>query len=267
MIKTAIIPAAGFGRRLRPLTIAQPKEMLPLVDRPVIEWVILEAVEAGIEEIILIIGHHKTSIVDHFSDISDFKKRNNITSNLEIKFITQNEQKGLGHAILQTKSEIGKRPFLVLLGDTVCDFSNNPSQKLVEIYIKTKKSVFALLEVEKSEVSKFGIADVNEISLESIDFPVYRINNLIEKPKMEDAPSSLAILGRYIFNYNIFEYIETLEPGHGGEFQLTDAMQKLNSVEDMYAFVYPNKRFDIGSVEEWIKANFHLTKLSQYKVE
>ena len=266
MIKTAIIPAAGFGTRLRPLTIAQPKEMLPLVDKPVIEWVIMEAVEVGVEEIIIIIGHHKNSIVDHFSDILDFKKRNNISSKLEIKFITQKEQKGLGHAILQTKDEVGDKPLLVLLGDTVCDTFNNPSQKLAEIFNETRKSVFALLEVPKSEVYKFGIVDVNNISLESIDFPVYSVKDLIEKPKIEDAPSQFAILGRYIFNYNIFDYIE-LKPGHGGELQLTDAMQKLNLLEGMDAFVYPNKRYDIGSVEDWIKANFHLTKTSKYNLE
>ena len=267
MIKTAIIPAAGFGTRLRPLTIAQPKEMLPLVDKPVIEWVIMEAVEVGVEEIIIIIGHHKTSIVDHFSDILDFKRRNNIASKLEIKFITQKEQKGLGHAILQTKDEVGDKPFLVLLGDTVCDPLINPSQKLVEIFNETKKSVFALLEVPKSEVSKFGIVDVNKISLESIDFPVYSVNDLIEKPKIDEAPSRLAILGRYIFNYNIFKCIEALKPGYGGEFQLTDAMQKLNLTDGMNAFIYPNKRFDIGSVEDWIKANYNLTKLSKYDLE
>ncbi|MEC8706771.1 MAG: UTP--glucose-1-phosphate uridylyltransferase, partial [Candidatus Thermoplasmatota archaeon] len=231
----AIIPAAGLGTRFLPLTKAQPKEMLPVVNKPTIQWVVEEAIDAGIRDIAIITGKHKASIENHFSSLESLElaleksgkikelneiKKINEMANLE--FLIQEEQKGLGHAILCAEEYIGDNPFAVLLGDTICVGSPNCTQGLVEIYNSKKSTVFSVEEIRPQETERYGI-----ISGEQINDELTLVNNLVEKPKFEDAPSLLGIQGRYIFTPDIFRYQHSVAAGSGGEIQLTDAMQAM----------------------------------------
>jgi len=261
-IRKVIIPAAGLGTRFLPATKAQPKEMLPIVDKPTIQYIIEEAVAAGIEDIIIITGRNKSSIEDHFDknielelklqekgELELIKLVEHSTNLANIHFIRQKEPKGLGHAVLVAKNFIGVEPFAVMLGDDVVVSKEPCIKQLMNAYDIYGKSILGVQTVAPSEVSKYGIADVV-----MVEGQIAKVKGLIEKPSIEVAPSNLAILGRYIITPRIFHYLETQTPGSGGEIQLTDALMKLAQEEDMYTYDFKGKRYDVGSKLGFISA-------------
>ena len=256
-IRKAVIPAAGFGTRMLPITKAQPKEMVPVVHKPVIQYVVEEAYYSGIREILIITGKHKRAIEDHF-DKTDLPKKDKYTEELDkmldeinIFFVRQREQKGLGDAVRYAEAFVGDEPFALLLGDTIT--IPHCTKKLIEIYKKYRRSVIAVEEVPREKVSLYGI-----IKYKPVEDSIYLIEDLVEKPNIEDAPSNLAILGRYILSPEIFECLKEVKPGKDGEIQLTDAMRMLNKREKMYAYLFRGKRYDIGNKLDWLKANIEL---------
>ncbi|MBU3154829.1 UTP--glucose-1-phosphate uridylyltransferase GalU [Clostridium estertheticum] len=261
-VKKAIIPAAGLGTRFLPATKAQPKEMLPIVDKPTIQYIIEEAVAAGIEEILIITGRNKRAIEDHFDKSVELeyqlqkngkdevlKMVQNISNLANIYYIRQKEPKGLGHAISCAKTFVGNEPFAVMLGDDVVDSEVPCLKQLIDCYSKYETSIIGVQEVPESEVSKYGIVD--GISVEN---RVYKVKDVIEKPKASEAPSNIAILGRYIITPRIFDILENTKPGKGGEIQLTDALKTLISEEDMYAYNFEGRRYDVGDKEGFLEA-------------
>ncbi len=253
-VRKAIIPAAGLGTRFLPATKAQPKEMLPIVDKPTIQYIVEEAVESGIEEILVISGRNKRSIEDHFDKSfelqrelldqgkDDLLKEVEKISNLaNVYYIRQKEPKGLGHAIGCAETFVQNEPFAVLLPDDIVD-SNTPCLKqLMDCHKQYKTSIIGVQTVPKEDVSKYGIVDGK-----FIEDNVYKIKNLIEKPKVEEAPSNIAILGRYIINPGIFPALKNTKPGKNGEIQLTDALKILMESEAMYALCFEGRRYDVG---------------------
>ncbi|OPJ55308.1 UTP--glucose-1-phosphate uridylyltransferase GalU [Alkalithermobacter paradoxus] len=262
-VRKAIIPAAGLGTRFLPATKAQPKEMLPIVDKPTLQYIIEEAVESGIEEILIITGRNKKSIEDHFDKSVELELEletkgkydlleevRNISDMVNIHYIRQKEPKGLGHAIYCAKSFIGNEPFAVLLGDDIVYNPNKPCLKqMIEAYDKYKTSILGVQQVKKEDVSKYGIVDGKHI-----EDRIYKVEGLVEKPSIEDAPSNVAILGRYIINPAIFEILEHTKPGKGGEIQLTDALKELASKEAMYAYNFEGRRYDVGDKLGFLEA-------------
>ncbi|PTE44538.1 UTP--glucose-1-phosphate uridylyltransferase GalU [Staphylococcus equorum] len=260
-IKKAIIPAAGLGTRFLPATKAMPKEMLPILDKPTIQYIVEEAVNAGIEDIIIVSGKHKRAIEDHFDNQSELemilKSKGKIdllnavqySSNLANMFyVRQKEQKGLGHAIWSAKQFIGNEPFAVLLGDDIVK-SNTPAIKqLMNQYDKTGKPIIGVQTVDKSETHRYGIVD----PLESND-RLFGVRQFVEKPEKGTAPSNLAIMGRYVLTPEIFDYLESQEIGTGGEIQLTDAIERLNSDDCVYAFDFEGNRYDVGEKSGFVK--------------
>ena len=261
-IKKAIIPAAGLGTRFLPATKAQPKEMLPIVDKPTIQYIIEEAVASGIEEILIITGRNKKCIEDHFDKSIELEMEleksgkeellelvKDISSMVEIHYIRQKEPKGLGHAIHCAKTFVGNEPFAVLLGDDVV-YNEKPCLKqLMECYDEYKTSILGVQTVLEENVSKYGI--INGIHIED---RVYKVKDLVEKPSVEEAPSNIAILGRYIITPQIFDILENTKPGKGGEIQLTDALKTLISQEAMYAYNFEGKRYDVGDKLGFLEA-------------
>ncbi|WP_339206408.1 UTP--glucose-1-phosphate uridylyltransferase GalU [Paenibacillus sp. FSL K6-3182] len=261
-VRKAVIPAAGLGTRFLPATKAQPKEMLPIVDKPTLQYIIEEAVESGIEEVLIITGRNKKSIEDHFDKSIELELEleakgkkmlleeiREISDMINIHYIRQKEPKGLGHAIYCAKSFIGNEPFAVLLGDDIV-YSKQPClRQLIDIYDVYRTSVLGVQEVAISDVSKYGI--VKGLHIEN---GVYKVQGLIEKPRIEDSPSNVAILGRYIINPSIFEILEDTEPGIGGEVQLTDALRVLSQKEAMYAYKFEGKRYDVGDKQGFLEA-------------
>ncbi len=257
MIRKAVIPAAGLGTRMLPITKAQPKEMVPVVHKPVIQYVVEEAYYAGIREILIITGKHKRAIEDHF-DRSDVKKENKfldeldkILEEVDIFFVRQKEQRGLGDAVRYAKGFVDNEPFALLLGDVIT--IPNCTRELMEVYKRYKTSIVAVEEVPKEKVSLYGVVSVKEI-----EDRVFVVEDLVEKPSIEEAPSNLAILGRYILSPEVFECIEKTEAGVGGEIQLTDALRILNKRERIYAYLFKGKRYDIGNKADWLLANIEL---------
>jgi UTP--glucose-1-phosphate uridylyltransferase len=261
-IRKAIIPAAGLGTRFLPATKAQPKEMLPIVDKPTLQYIIEEAVESGIEEILIITGRNKKSIEDHFDKSIELeleletkgkydllKEVRKISDMVNIHYIRQKEPKGLGHAIYCAKSFIGNEAFAVLLGDDIVHADKPCLRQMIEAYDYYKTSVLGVQEVPLEDVRKYGIVDV-----EYVEGRVYKVNGLVEKPAVEDAPSNIAILGRYIINPAIFEILEHTQPGKGGEIQLTDALKELAQREDMYAYDFEGRRYDVGDKQGYLEA-------------
>ncbi|HEY8892337.1 MAG TPA: UTP--glucose-1-phosphate uridylyltransferase GalU [Clostridium sp.] len=262
-VKKAIIPAAGLGTRFLPATKAQPKEMLPIVDKPTIQYIIEEAVASGIEEILIITGRNKRAIEDHFDKSieleyqleqngkNDVLKMVRDISNLaNIYYIRQKEPKGLGHAISCAKTFVGNEPFAVMLGDDVVDSKVPCLKQLIDCYSKYRTSILGVQKVPLSQVSKYGI--VNGTSIED---RVYKVADVIEKPSASEAPSNIAILGRYIITPRIFDILENTKPGKGGEIQLTDALKTLITEEDMYAYNFDGRRYDVGDKEGFLEAN------------
>ena len=270
----AVIPAAGFGTRFLPLTKAQPKEMLPVVNKPTIQWVIEEAVDAGITDIAIITGKHKKAIENHFKpmeklesalkkskkfkELEEIRKVNEI-ANLE--FIIQEEQKGLGHAILCAQEFVGSDSFAVLLGDTICTGIPNCTKGLVDLFTRKKASVFSVEEIKYEETKRYGI-----VSGKRIEQDLTLVEDLIEKPNPEDAPSLLGIQGRYVFTSDLFNHLKSTGLGSGGEIQLTDAMQSLAKVQKMYSWTFKGKRYDIGTMKDWFQSHLELSFDSEYSL-
>lgn len=234
-VRKAIIPAAGLGTRFLPATKAQPKEMLPIVDKPTIQYIVEEAVKSGIEDIIIISGRNKRAIEDHFDksyelehELKNKGKREllslvqDISNLVDIHYIRQKEAKGLGHAIYCAKSFIGNEPFAVLLGDDIVDSEVPCLKQMIDIYNEYKTTVLGVQTVPDEDVSKYGI-----VACRPVDDRVYKVKDLVEKPEKSEAPSNVAILGRYIITPKIFKHLENAKPGKGGEIQLTDALKTL----------------------------------------
>ena len=267
-----MIFAAGFGTRFLPLTKAQPKEMLPVVNKPTIQWVVEEAVDAGITDIAIITGKHKQAIENHFrpigtlesilensgktKELDEIRKINTI-ANLE--FIIQEEQKGLGHAILCAEEFVGNNPFAVLLGDTICTGEPNCTRGLVKIFEEKQSSVFAVEKIKPQETGRYGV-----VSGEYLTADLMLVNKLVEKPNPENAPSLLGMLGRYIFTPDLFKYQIKTEAGAGGEIQLTDAMQSLARVHNLYSWTFSGKRYDIGTMKDWFQSHLELSYNSEF---
>lgn len=261
-VKKAIIPAAGLGTRFLPATKSQPKEMLPIVDKPTLQYIIEEAIESGIEEILIITGRNKKSIEDHFDksvelelELEQKGKRDmlemvrDISNMVNIHYIRQKEPKGLGHAIYCAKSFIGDEPFAVLLGDDIVDAETPCLKQLINAYDEYKTTILGVQEVEKENTDKYGILDIKHI-----EDRVYKVKDMVEKPNIEEAPSNIAILGRYIINPSIFEILENQEPGKGGEIQLTDALKTLSTQEAIYAYNFEGRRYDVGDKFGFLEA-------------
>ncbi|MGL5244585.1 MAG: UTP--glucose-1-phosphate uridylyltransferase GalU, partial [Sarcina sp.] len=262
-IRKAIIPAAGLGTRFLPATKAQPKEMLPIVDKPTIQYIIEEAIASGIEEILIITGRSKKCIEDHFDKSVELEMEleksgksellelvRDISEMVDIHYIRQKEPKGLGHAISCAKTFVGNEPFAILLGDDVVYNDENPCLKqLVDCFNEYKTSILGVQTVPKKDVCKYGI--VNGLHIEG---NVYKVKGLVEKPSVEEAPSNVAILGRYIVTPQIFDILENTAPGKGGEIQLTDALMKLMENEAMYAYDFQGRRYDVGDKQGFLEA-------------
>jgi UTP--glucose-1-phosphate uridylyltransferase len=264
-VKKAVIPAAGMGTRFLPVTKASPKEMLPLVDKPLIQEVVEEAVRSGLREVILITGRGKRAIEDHFDDSCELEdalaargqtellERIRAISRLaDFAYIRQKEPKGLGHAILTARFAVGDAPFAVLLGDDIIDGEDPCVAQLIRVHAKVQRAVVALMEVPEAEVHRYGI-----IEGEDLGGGLYRVKRLVEKPRREDAPSRLAVIGRYILPPSIFPAIEALKPGFGREYQLTDALDTLARTEGVYGFIFNGVRHDAGDRFGFLKANIH----------
>lgn len=267
-VRKAIIPAAGLGTRFLPATKAQPKEMLPIVDKPAIQYIVEEAIASGVEDIIIVTGRNKRAIEDHFDRSVELESMlaekhkddlleivQDIGRMAEIHYIRQKEPLGLGHAVYCARKFIGNEPFAVLLGDDIMVGDPPCLAQLIGLYEKTGSPMVAVAEVPESDVSKYGIvapepSDIGE--------HVYRVTDLLEKPPREIAPSNLAIIGRYVLDPSIFDILEEQEPGGGGEIQLTDAMRKMNERLPMLACKFNGERYDVGDKFGYIEATIEL---------
>jgi len=273
-ITKAILPAAGLGTRFLPATKASPKEMMPIIDKPLIQYAVEEAMSCGIEEFVVITGKYKRAIEDHFDSAYELEEKLrssgknklleeiNKLSHINFAYIRQRVALGLGHAILCAKPFVKDEPFVVMLSDDVVDPDCFLLQEMIRVYDELKCPVIALEEVPSSEVSRYGVIDG------TLDGNVYRIKNLVEKPRPEDAPSNLAIIGRYIVTPDIFDVLEKQKPGAGGEIQLTDALRELLNRRVIYGYLIKGKRYDAGDKLGYLKAtvDFALknTELSEH---
>ncbi len=262
-ITKAVFPVAGLGTRFLPATKASPKEMLPIVDKPLIQYAVEEAVQAGITDLIFITGRNKRSIEDHFDKAYELEAelelknktkmleitRNVLPNNVNCIYIRQSEALGLGHAVLCAKSIIGNEPFAVILADELIDTKNGALQQMVDVYNQTGSSVLGLYEVDPSEVSSYGIVKIAD---KEFKFP--KIECIIEKPKVEEAPSNLAVIGRYILTPRIFTELSNTQKGVGGEIQLTDAISGLLQYEAIFAQAIDGIRYDCGSKLGYLQA-------------
>lgn len=261
-ITKAVIPAAGFGTRFLPATKAVPKEMLPIIDKPTIQYIAEEAIRAGITDLLIIVSRGKEAIVNHFDKAYELetilerdgkeemlKAVREVSSKIDVHFIRQQEQKGLGHAVLYAKAFCGNEPFAVMLGDDVVVSEKPCIGQLTEQFEKCGASILGVQRVGLDSVSKYGIVDC-----ENVDGRLYKVNGMVEKPKKEDAPSDVAVLGRYIITPGIFECLERTPKGAGGEIQLTDALVLLAEKEALYAYDFEGKRYDIGNKQGFLQA-------------
>ncbi|MDH5140344.1 UTP--glucose-1-phosphate uridylyltransferase GalU [Staphylococcus cohnii] len=260
-IKKAIIPAAGLGTRFLPATKAMPKEMLPILDKPTIQYIVEEAVEAGIEDIIIVTGKHKRAIEDHFDNQKELemsleeKNKSKLLESVQYPsnlanmfYVRQKEQKGLGHAIWTARQFIGDEPFAVLLGDDIVQAETPAIKQLMYQHEKTGKSIIGVQQVNKNETHRYGIVDPIE-SRKSL----FSVNRFVEKPRPGTAPSNLAIMGRYVLTSQIFDYLGRQKIGAGGEIQLTDAIEHLNSDDCVYAYNFKGERYDVGEKIGFVK--------------
>ncbi|OCA84619.1 UTP--glucose-1-phosphate uridylyltransferase GalU [Bacillus sp. FJAT-27986] len=259
-VRKAIIPAAGLGTRFLPATKAMPKEMLPIVDKPTIQYIVEEAIESGIEDIIIVTGKGKRSIEDHFDHAYDLE--NNLLekgkldllekvqapSKVDIHYIRQKEPKGLGHAVWCARNFIGNEPFAVLLGDDIVQSDNPCLRQLVNEYEKTLSSIIGVQTVGDNETHRYGIIDPAKQEGRR-----YQVSNFVEKPSPGTAPSNLAIMGRYVLTPEIFMFLEKQQTGAGGEIQLTDAIQKLNEIQRVFAYDFEGTRYDVGEKFGFVK--------------
>jgi UTP--glucose-1-phosphate uridylyltransferase len=265
-VTKAVIPAAGFGTRFLPVTKAQPKEMMPVLDKPTIQYVIEEAVNAGISDILVITGRGKQAIGQHFDkshELEEELKNSGKTDRLErvqaisdmadIHYVRQQERNGLGDAIMYARDHIGDNPFAVLLGDTIVKSHTPCTSTLIQHAEEYESSVISLEQVSWNKVSSYGVAELPD---GEVDESCFEINDFIEKPPLEEAPSNLAITGRYVLTAEIFDLLEETEPGVGGELQLTDALRKLSTVRGVRL---QGDRFDIGNIPDWLRANIEMS--------
>ncbi len=267
-ITKAVIPAAGLGTRFLPATKATPKEMLPVVDRPAIQYVVEEAVRAGLNDVLMITGRNKRALEDHFDRVPNLETqladqgKNTLlqavqdTNDLgELHYVRQGDPKGLGHAVLRAKVHVGNEAFAVLLGDDLIDEKENLLSEMVAVQQKTGGSVVALMEVPREQISAYGCAAIENVDGE--DF--FKVTELVEKPAADEAPSNYAVIGRYVLSPNVFGVLENTAPGRGNEIQLTDALQTLaegsESGEGVYGVVFKGRRFDTGDKLSYLKAN------------
>ena len=261
----AVIPAAGLGTRFLPATKAMPKEMLPVVDKPAIQYVVEEAADAGIDDILVIIGRNKNAISNHFDSVPELEvkltekgdmgrlERVMKSSDLaDIHYVRQGEPKGLGHAVLRAKTHVGDSSFAVLLGDDLIDERDELLSAMIAEHERTGAAVIALMEVDPDSIHMYGAAAVEESSGDAV-----KVTGLVEKPAREDAPSNLAVIGRYVLPASIFEILERTQPGKGGEIQLTDALQELAASADgpgVHGVIFRGRRYDTGDRVDYIKA-------------
>ena len=261
-VKKAVIPAAGLGTRFLPATKAQPKEMLPIVDKPTIQYIVEEAVASGIEDIIIVTGRSKRAIEDHFdksveleAELEKHKKEEllkivrDISSMANVFYIRQKEPKGLGHAVLCAKTFIGNEPFAVLLGDDVVDAKTPCLKQLIKAYNEYKTTILGVQHVPEKDVSKYGIVDGSVVGDR-----IFSVRDLVEKPSLRKAPSNIAILGRYIITPDIFKILEKTKSGKGGEIQLTDALRTMAAEKPIYAHNFEGRRYDVGNVMGFLQA-------------
>ncbi len=260
-VRKAIIPAAGLGTRFLPATKAQPKEMLPIVDKPAIQYIIEEAVQSGIEEILIITGRNKRAIEDHFDRAFELEMTLKAQGkydllglieeipNVAIHYIRQKEAKGLGHAVLCAKQFVGNEPFAVMLGDDIIDAEVPCLKQLMQVYEDCPGTILGVQEVAQEKVSSYGV-----VKPKVVKERLWQAVDLVEKPTLEEAPSRLAVLGRYIIEPEIFALLETTEPGRGGEIQLTDALRKLAQVQPVYAYEFEGRRYDVGDKQGYLEA-------------
>ena len=264
VVKKAVIPAAGLGTRFLPATKAQPKEMLPIVDKPTLQYIIEEAVASGVEEILIITGRNKKSIEDHFDKSVELELElenkgktdlleivRGISNMVNIHYIRQKEPKGLGDAIYCARYFIGDEPFAIMLGDDMVDNGQGPPclKQLIDAYETHNASILGVQEVDKENTDKYGIIDGQKLSDN-----IYKVKALVEKPDPDQAPSNVAILGRYIITPQIFDILGQIPPGKNGEIQLTDALEILKDKEDMYAYVFEGRRYDLGDKLGFLQA-------------
>lgn len=262
-IRKAIIPAAGLGTRFLPATKAQPKEMLPIVDKPAIQYIVEEAIASGIEDVIIVTGRNKRAIEDHFDKSMELEMLleergsdellsivQQLSRLVDVHYIRQKEPLGLGHAVLCARKFIGNEPFALLLGDDIIDSDPPCIGQMMAIYEETGSSVIAVQEVPMEEVDRYGIVSPLERKGDRVI-----IRDLVEKPERGQAPSNLAVIGRYIIEPEIFSILETCQPGRGGEIQLTDALRELNQMKPMLAFLQQGRRFDVGDKLGYMEAS------------
>ena len=270
-VRKAVLPAAGWGTRFLPATKAQPKEMLPLVDKPVIQYAVEEAVAAGIEQVIIVTSSQKRAIEDHFDvsyelehlleergDVEMLRRIRHISDLAQVAYVRQKEQLGLGHAVLMAKELIGHEPFAVILSDDVVVGDRPCIGQLIHAYDETHSSVVAVMEVPHEETSRYGMIDPEPAGSGLDHGRLYRVKGLIEKPDPDDAPSDLAIIGRYVLTPKIFEKLEQTQRGAGGEIQLTDAIEALMQEQEVYAYAFEGTRYDAGTTMGWLKASVEL---------
>lgn len=262
-VKKAVIPAAGLGTRFLPTTKAMAKEMLPIVDKPTIQFIVEEALDSGIEDILIVTGKGKRPIEDHFDanlelemnlrekGKDDLLKLVEETTDVNLHFIRQSHPKGLGHAILQAKAFVGNEPFVVMLGDDLMKDQIPLSKQLIDDYEKTHASTIGVMDVPHEDTSKYGIINPER----QVEDGLYNVNSFVEKPEPEVAPSDLAIIGRYLLTPEIFTILENLAPGAGGEVQLTDAIDILNKTQRVFAREFRGKRFDVGDKFGFMKTS------------
>jgi len=262
-VRKAVIPAAGLGTRFLPATKAVAKEMLPIVDKPTIQFIVEEAIASGIEDILVVTGKAKRPIEDHFD--SNFELESNLsskgkkellalveeTTGINLHFIRQKRALGLGHAVLQAKAFVGDEPFIVMLGDDIMVDDIPLTQQLINNYEKTTASTLAVMKVPHEDTSKYGIINPNE----EVESGLYNVSNFVEKPSPEEAPSDLAIIGRYLLRPEIFNVLENQAPGAGNEIQLTDAIDALNKTQRVFAHEFKGKRYDVGDKLGMVEAN------------
>ena len=265
-IRKAVIPAAGLGTRFLPATKAQPKEMLPIVDKPAIQHVVEEAVRAGIRDILVITGRGKRSLEDHFDRSFELeyylekdgkfdllKQMQEIAEMADIHYVRQGDPRGLGHAVSAARQHVGDEAFVVMLGDDIMTEASQVLPNMLSIYDRYGRSVVALKEVSRQEISAYGC-----VQPEQVEDDLVRVLDIIEKPKPEDAPSTYAVMGRYIFTPEIFDVLERVEPGTGNEIQLTDAMGLLLRDQTIYGYVFEQGRYDVGDKFDYLRATVEL---------
>jgi UTP--glucose-1-phosphate uridylyltransferase len=270
-VRKAVFPAAGWGTRFLPATKASPKEMLPLVDKPIIQYAVEEAVAAGIEQVIIITSSQKRAIEDHFDssyeleqileargDIETLRRVRHISDLAQVSYVRQKEQLGLGHAVLMARELVGHEPFAVLLSDDVVVSARPCIGQLIEAYLETHASVVAVMPVPHEDTKRYGIIEVDPDKDGHDDARLHRLRRLIEKPAPEEAPSDLAIIGRYVLTPKIFEKLEQTPRGAGGEIQLTDAIEALMQEQSVYGYAFEGVRYDAGTTMGWLKASVEL---------